>query len=162
MKFIADAMLGKLTRWLRILSHDVKYSNSIEDNDLITTAKQENRILLTKDLDLYRRAIGKGVLAEYIEGTKESEKIAELSIKYRFELTVNLEKSRCPKCNTRIKTVAKEKITFKVERNTLRHYTDFWECPTCSSIYWQGAHWKGIRLTLEEARKIKESKFASN
>jgi hypothetical protein len=157
-KFIADGMLGKLTRWLRMLGQDVKYSNKSKDTKLIATAEKEHRILLTRDLELYKRASAKNVDAFYVEGQTEAEKLAELAARFGFSLTINLNRSRCPKCNTRIQSTSKEKLAEKVEKNTFIYYKEFWTCPKCGSVYWQGAHWKGIRKTLEEAKKTKSAK----
>jgi uncharacterized protein with PIN domain len=43
-------MLGKLAKKLRLLGFDTFYSSSIADNKIIIVAKNEKRILLTKDL----------------------------------------------------------------------------------------------------------------
>jgi len=157
-KFIADGMLGKLTRWLRMLGQDVKYSNQSEDAELVAIAEKERRILLTRDLELYQHAVAKGIDAFYVEGRTEAEKIAEIAERFNLSLTIDLRRSRCPRCNTQIRLTPKETIAGKVEKNTLIHYDEFWECPKCGQIYWQGAHWKGILATLEEAKKIKSSK----
>jgi uncharacterized protein with PIN domain len=156
-KFIADGMLGKLTRWLRMLGQDIKYFNQFEDAELIMTAKKEHRILLTRDSELYQRAVAKGVDAFYVEGRTEAEKLAELAERFDFSLTIDLSRSRCPRCNTKIQLTPKEKITGKVEKNTFIYYDEFWKCPKCGHIYWQGAHWEGIRTTLEKAKKLKSS-----
>ena len=159
MKFIADGMLGKLTRWLRILGQDVMYSNQFEDAELIAMADKEHRILLTRDLELYQRALGKGIDAFYVEGRREAEKLAGLAERFDFALTIDLKRSRCPRCNAKILSTPKEKLTGKVEKNTFIYYEEFWKCPNCGHIYWQGAHWKGICTTLGEAKKIKGSKL---
>jgi uncharacterized protein with PIN domain len=158
-KFIADGMLGKLTRWLRMLGQDVKYSNQSEDEELILMAKKEHRVLLTRDLELYQRAIAKGIDAFYAEGGTEAEKLAELAKRFDFPLTIDLKRSRCPRCNTKIRPTPKEKLAGKVEKSTFIYYDEFWKCPKCGHIYWQGAHWEGIRATLEKAKKFRE-KFA--
>ena len=90
MKFIADGMLGKLTRWLRMLGQDVEYSNNMEDTDLLAAAKNENRILLTRDFELYQRALGKGVDAFYLEGSTGEEKLAELAKRYGIPLEIDM------------------------------------------------------------------------
>lgn len=155
MKFVADGMLGKLVRWLRILGHDVEYSTSFDDDQLISIAKREKRILLTRDFELYKHAIAKDIDAFYLEGKTREEKLAELARRFRLELDVDMEVSRCPKCNTKVKPVPKEDVVGKIERKTLVHYDSYWECPKCGQIYWQGAHWKKIRKTLEKAESIK-------
>ena len=153
MKFIADGMLGKLTRWLRILGHNVKYSNKLDDNQLLTIAKKERRILLTRDLELYQQATAKGINAFYLEGTDEAERLAQLAKRFGIKLEVDMTTSRCPKCNTRVKPIEKEKIADKVEKSTFTYYNEFWQCPKCEQIYWQGAHWTRIRKTLEQAKE---------
>jgi uncharacterized protein with PIN domain len=152
-KFIADGMLGKLTRWLRMLGHDVTYSNTLNDVELIVMAKKERRILLTKDLELYQRATAKGIDAFYVEGRTEAERLAELAKRFDISLVIDLKNSRCPRCNTKLRSTPKEKLAGKVEKNTFAYYDDFWKCPKCGHIYWQGAHWGRIRATLEEAEE---------
>ena len=159
MKFIADGMLGKLTRWLRMLGQDVQYSNKLDDAELIVMAEKEHRILLTRDVELYQRAVAKGVDAFYIEGQTEAAKLAELAKRFDVPLGIDLKRSRCPRCNTKIRPTPKEKLAGKVEKNTFIYYDKFWKCPKCGHIYWQGAHWGRIRATLEEAKKFRE-KFA--
>src|SRR5213592_1622854 len=55
MKFIADVMVGKLARWLRVLGFDVVYSNKYDDDEIIRIAEAENRIILTRDTGLFAR-----------------------------------------------------------------------------------------------------------
>jgi len=156
-KFIADGMLGKLTRWLRMLGQDVAYSTQLDDAELLAVAEKEQRVLLTRDSELYQRATSKGVGVFYVEGLTEAEKLAELVGRFGFPLTIDLERSRCPKCNTKIRLTPKEQLAGKVEKKTFIYYDKFWKCSKCGRVYWQGAHWDGIRSTLEEAKKIKGS-----
>jgi uncharacterized protein with PIN domain len=158
-KFIADGMLGKLTRWLRMLGQDVTYSTKFEDAELIATAEKEQRVLLTRDLELYQRATSKGIDAFYVEGRTEAEKLAELAERFDFPLTIDLNRSRCPRCNAEIRLTPKENIAGEVEKNTFIYYSEFWKCMKCGHIYWQGAHWDGICSTLEEAKKIRGSQL---
>ncbi len=158
MRFVVDGMLGKLTRWLRLLGHDVEYSNNIEDKDLIGIAKKEKRVLLTRDFQLYQQAVGKGLDALYVEGQTEPERLAEISKRFSIRLEVDMKISRCSKCNTIVKPILKEKIADKVEKNTLAHYDEFWMCPKCEQVYWQGAHWTRIGKILEKAQELLRTK----
>jgi len=154
LKFIADGMLGKLTRWLRMLGYNVKYSNKLDDAQLITMAKKDKGILLTRDLELYQQATAKAVDAFYLQGKTETEKLAELAKRFNIKLDINMATSRCPKCNTKVETISKEEVIGEVEKSTFAHYNEFWKCPKCEQIYWQGAHWTRIQKTLEKAKEI--------
>lgn len=154
MKFVADGMLGKLTRWLRMLGQDVEYSNQMDDSELLKTANKKRRVLLTKDIELYKRASARNIETFYVEGRTEAEKVAEIAGRFEIPLKINMEKSRCPACNARIKPIPKKDVTEKVEKNTFAFYNEFWTCPKCGKIYWQGAHWGNIQATLEKAEKI--------
>jgi uncharacterized protein with PIN domain len=157
LKFITDGMLGKLTRWLRLLGFDVEYANDMEDRKLMTRAQEEKRILLTRDLELFQQAKVHGVNSFLVEGRTEAERLACLAKKYEFSLKIDITVSRCPKCNAQIKVVSKDSVVEKVEKATFTYYNEFWQCPSCGQIYWQGAHWKRIANTLEEAKKILSS-----
>lgn len=153
MKFIADGMLGKLTRWLRILGYNVKYSNKLDDAQISFIAENEQRILLTKDLRFYHQVAAKGISAFYLGGRTEGEKLAELSKRFGISLEIDVKRSRCTKCNIRVRSTPKEKVAKKVKEGTFAHYNNFWQCPKCGQIYWQGTHWVKIRRTLEEAKE---------
>jgi hypothetical protein len=150
-------MLGRLTRWLRILGHDVKYSNKLDDAALIATAKRERRTLLTKDFELYRQATSKGAEVFYVQASTGEGKLAEVAKRFNVELTVDMTVSRCPKCNSRVRPISKSRVADKVGEGTFAHYEEFWKCRKCGQVYWQGAHWKGIREMLEKTRKVLET-----
>jgi len=153
LRFITDGMLGKLTRWLRILGHDVEYTGSMDDKELVQKAKKENRVLLTRDLELYKQAIAKGAEAFLIESPDQTANLASLAKRFRFPLQVDVRASRCPKCNGKIKIVSKASVADKIPSTTSSNYNEFWQCQECRQIYWRGAHWKRIDKTLDEAKK---------
>ena len=160
MKFLADAMLGKLARWLRMLGHDVIYSAVFDDSELLELAKREERVLLTKDLELYKRAIGRGLDAYYVEGKSEPERLAEVAKRYNLPLEIDMDKSHCTICNTKLTVTPKEQLQNELEKNTFTYYNRFWKCPNCGQIYWQGAHWKQITETLKQAQQKRSASIA--
>ena len=153
LRFIVDCMLGKLTRWLRILGHDVSYYRIADDRKLIDLAESEKRILLTCDIELYQQAITQGFEADIIEAPDIDGKLAALAKRFDFKLEVDLNISRCPKCNVNLVAVSKEEIIDVIPKATSTNYSDFWRCLGCGQKYWQGAHWKRIRLTLNSAKR---------
>jgi uncharacterized protein with PIN domain len=91
-----------------------------------------------------------------VDGKTEAEKLAQIAKKFGISLEIDMAVSRCPKCNAQVKPTSKENVKGKVEETTFAYYNEFWECPKCGQIYWQGAHWTKIRRTLEAAKKLKE------
>jgi len=156
LKFITDGMLGKLTRWLRMLGQNVEYSRSLDDKQLMEIAKKQCRVLLTRDLRLYQQAVTHGVSAFLVEGATEAEKLANLAKRFDLTLEVDVTVSRCPKCNTRIRPVSKDKVVNRIPKKTSSYYNEFWICPNCEQIYWQGAHWERIGKTLRNAKQALE------
>jgi uncharacterized protein len=146
-------MLGKLARWLRMMGQDVLYSTQLSDNELLRLAKTESRVLLTKDFELYKRAITRGLESFYVEGKRESNRLAEITKRYGLPLEIDMDRSHCPLCNTKLEATPKEQLKDKLEANTYRYYDRFWRCPNCGQVYWQGAHWKQITGTLTEAQE---------
>jgi uncharacterized protein with PIN domain len=151
-KFVADGMLGSLARWLRMMGHDVVYRFGFDDDKLMALAKEEGRVLLTRDLELYRRSSARKVDTFFVEGRCEAERLAALAQRFGIALDIDLKSSRCPRCNTSIQPVPKTQVAGRVEENTFQHYDEFWECPNCKKVYWQGTHWPKIRDTLEDAK----------
>ncbi|MBT8172025.1 hypothetical protein KJN74_04055 [Candidatus Bathyarchaeota archaeon] len=154
MLFIADSMFGKLTRWLRILGHDVKYYKSMDDNELLEKAKSETRVVLTRDLGLFRKAIKDGVKIVLVESETITRRLVELSRRFDLSLKMDLRISRCPKCNDSIISVSKEQMIEQIPKATSKYCNEFWKCIKCGQIYWRGSHWKKINKTLNEAKEL--------
>jgi len=156
LKFVTDGMLGKLTRWLRMLGYNVEYASSLDDKMLIRIAKTEERILLTRDVELYKQAISQHIQVFFVEEETETKRLAALSKRFGLRLELNPKISRCPKCNAKLKAAEKDKILNRIPSSTKTFYEEFWKCPNCEQIYWQGSHWKRITKTLKEAKEILE------
>src|SRR5262245_58046319 len=53
-RFFADAMLGRLARWLRMAGYDTRYDPRVSDAELVRSAVEEGRTILTRDRALAR------------------------------------------------------------------------------------------------------------
>lgn len=154
MKFVVDGMLGSLARWLRMLGYDTQYDSRTSDNDLLNIAIRENRILLTRDQELYNRAKSKSIFSLLVQGEEESERLGFLAETLQTSLDVNMATTRCPDCNGELGKVPKGSVRDIVPPATLERYDEYWRCHSCSKVYWVGSHWKQIQATLEKARKL--------
>lgn len=155
-KFVVDAMLGHVARWLRLLGYDVIYYHLLSDWKLMKIAKEEDRILLTRDLGLFRRARKNNVRAFFVEDPSIEKVLAQLSIRYNIKLDFDKNDTRCSICNAQLKyTTSLIDIAHKIDKNIALKYNEFWICPSCRKIYWQGNHWKGIVEILDKAKSEK-------
>ncbi|MCS7242720.1 MAG: Mut7-C RNAse domain-containing protein [Candidatus Caldatribacterium sp.] len=138
-RFLADSMLGKLARWLRILGHDVAYFRDLEDKKLLAIARLEKRILLTKDraLAAFGRESAYLVRAETIP-----EQLLEL--KRAFRLSFSLP-PRCPYCNEPLNDISLEEARKDVPLFVALSFSAFKRCPSCRRIFWPGTHWQRIQ-----------------
>lgn len=135
MKFIADAMLGKLAKWLRLLGYDTYYETDISDDDLLRIANAEDRIVLTRDTLLIRRKICRRylfILDDYVQNqlrqTIDAFKLSPAPF------------SRCLICNVIIREVEKSAIQKLVPEYTYKTQDRFAQCPRCGRVYWPGTH----------------------
>jgi len=156
MRFVLDGMLGKLTRWLRMMGHDAIYLNDAKDQDLVASAVKESRILLTSDVALYRFATARGADAYLVKGRTEAERLAGLANRFKIDLSVDTADSRCPACGSPLRMASKEEVRGKIPATTFNVFTEFWTCSNseCGKVYWQGSHWENINAVLEKARNI--------
>ncbi len=160
MHFLLDGMLGKLTRWLRMMGYEATYLNNYGDRDLLTIAKRESLTLLTSDQELYRTAVGRGADAFLVEGRTEAERLAALAERYKLDLRIDTRISRCPVCGALLKETPNSEVNGLVPPATFKVYQTFWVCsnPECHKVYWQGSHWKKIEQTLRAAKRIIDDK----
>jgi len=144
-KFIADDMLGKLAKWMRILGYDTVYYRTQIDNELIEQAQKEKRILLTRDIQLSRNWLVPTLL---IKEETIDEQLKQVIQRFNLEIEEGLF-SRCPKCNTLLTEIKKEEIKEKIPEYVYQSYNEFWICPTCKRYYWAGTHWMNIKAKVK-------------
>jgi len=145
MKFIADSMLGKLARWLRIMGYDTSYSSFISDRELIKKGREEKRIILTRDTNLIKCKLVKDYL--FIKSENLEEQVRQVT---RVAPKPPLSFSRCLLCNQEIKEIKKEKIKNKVPPYVYKTQSKFAWCPQCGRIYWEGTHVERAKKRLAE------------
>ena len=73
MKFVVDAMLGKVALWLRLTGHDTIYEGDIEDDNALVIAEEEDRALLTSDEELFHRAQNRNLVSMLVRGSVDDE-----------------------------------------------------------------------------------------
>ncbi len=145
-RFVADVMLGRLSKWLRIAGFDVLYSNRFSDDELVALSRSEDRILLSRDTRLLvRRIVGKFV---FLESEDIQEQIRQI---FRVTGTTSLPGllTRCLSCNEMLRDAAREDVRDAVPPFVFETQARFKQCPGCSKIYWAGTHRQAVLRRLE-------------
>jgi len=149
MKFLADAMLGKLSRFLRIFGFDTIYAsdlidhyhtNPVPDSKINEFAIGSNRIVITKDLPFYKKIKENAIL---LEGEGVYNYLNQLKRKLNLDYEFNMENARCSVCNTMLEKVNnKNSIKDFVKRETYKTYNEFFQCTNkrCQKVFWNGPH----------------------
>ncbi len=147
MTFIADCMLGKLARWLRVLGFDVLYDPQLDDPELVRIARREGRILLTRDSGLIEKTRSvRGRL--FIESQRWDEQVAQ--VLDAFDLWGRVApQTRCLQCNAPLKPLSKAAAKNLVAPFVFEHADAFRLCPGCGRVYWKGTHAADMEARVE-------------
>lgn len=147
-RFIADTMLGKLARWLRILGCDVEYFERIDDGDLADRVEATGRILLTRDtLIVRRRKVRDACLL--VRGDSWKEQLRQVAAHFGIAPRGNLF-TRCVLCNEPLREADKASVEGRVPPYVYATQERFASCPACGRIYWKATHHAGMEARLRE------------
>ena len=145
-KFVLDVHLGKLARLLRLLGFDTLYQNDFSDKEIIAFAREQERIVLTRDVGLLKHKI---IQCGYWLRSQLSPEQAKEVIR-RFALAGSIRPfSRCLVCNGLLEPVAKERVLDQLPANTIMYFTDFYQCTNCKQVYWKGSHYEKMIQTVK-------------
>lgn len=140
-KFFVDAMLGNLARKLRLFGYDAKYSSDIDDDQLIKESKNEYRVILTKDLELVKKAQKTGVSVVLISDGDDISQIIHLKKEMNLpDFVIDVNNTRCTSCNRKLDKISKNNVENLVPKGVFNNNELFWYCMLCRKIYWEGSH----------------------
>lgn len=148
-RFVADAHLGTLARYLRLLGFDTRWDAGWSDDALAAISVGERRILLTRDRGLLKRAaVTHGLCVRH-----ESPRDQMVDVVNRLHLGRRLHPfTRCMACNGQLEDVDKALVAARLPPRTRREFNDFRRCPNCNRIYWAGSHHRRLLKLVALAR----------
>jgi uncharacterized protein with PIN domain len=147
-RFLADAMLGRLARWLRALGFDTAYDPALDDPQLVRLAAREARVLLTRDRHLVEHLRPERALL--VRARAPLDQLREVLAAYgtppdgrRF--------TRCLVCNAELEEVAPEDAAGALPPSAASRPGPLRRCPGCERVYWPGSHVRRMREALDRA-----------
>ncbi len=145
-RFVADAHLGGLARLLRLAGFDTLYDNRYEDAEVVAIAEREGRIVLTRDRELLkRRELTHGC---FVHALRPEQQAAELFA--RLDLARSARPfSLCLACNAPLRAIDKAAVAERLPPDVRARHTRFATCDHCQRVFWEGSHWKRMRIVLD-------------
>jgi uncharacterized protein with PIN domain len=152
-RFIADRMLGTLSRYLRFMGYDTVSANGLaegntkEDTLLLELASRENRFLLTRDTELAGRGKEQAILIISDDVMEQVQQLIDQDLVARRVMM-----TRCYLCNTVLREATPGEIDGADYAPRNKNGLSFCWCEGCSRLYWNGSH--GRHLTERIAGKL--------
>ncbi|HUU57312.1 MAG TPA: Mut7-C RNAse domain-containing protein [bacterium] len=149
-EFLADAALGRLARYMRMLGYDVAYVRGRDGAAVLRETLRTGRTLLTRRRDLAAREDISAFLVE------DDDVLAQLAAAARrFELRFTADAmTRCIECNEPLRGVPKEEVWDLLPPHVRKTQEKFTRCPSCGRVYWPGTHYaRAVARLLEALRE---------
>lgn len=136
-KLFCDAMLGRLSRDLRMLGVDVEYKRGRSGMRFYQQARSNGRTFLTRNSRLRELP---GVL--YVDSEVPDEQMVQ--VKEHFGIgskpRPEPEFKRCLLCNVSLERINREQARPSIPFFIYQIHSDFHRCPKCKRVYWPGSH----------------------
>jgi uncharacterized protein with PIN domain len=145
-RFVADSMLGRLAKWLRVMGFDTYYRSFYELEEMEGLIL-DGRLLLSRS----RRVIDMYPDSLFIRSDHVKDQLHE--IRESGYLTVDTSRwfTRCLDCNTELQSTtpvnAREHIPEYVFHQNI---TSVCFCPLCGRFFWPGSHRSKMSSQLAE------------
>lgn len=153
-RFLADRMLGRLAKWLRILGYDTRYLHHGSRESPRALASREGRVLLTRSRDTWK-GHPDSVL---VESDHVREQLRQLAGENWIRPDPGRAFHRCPACNHVLVDADPASARDHVPEYVFyRHRSGFRMCPGCGRYYWSGTHRDRMRTQLEAWGLLNES-----
>lgn len=126
-----------------------------EDAVLRRIAREEGRVLLTRDRELNALA-AKEATSHWVNATEPNAQFREVIT--QFELLDRTKQgigflTLCLECNSPILPAKAGHLTERVPAHVLEEHEDFFLCPRCERVYWQGTHFERMRQWVQDVLK---------
>jgi len=148
MKFLVDCMLGRLAKGLRMLGYDTIYYRGQDPHQLIQLARQEGRVILTRNTKLIPKRSEDRIVR--VIDDKPLLQLRELAQKEYISFDGENLFSRCLICNTLLNEIPREEVQGRVPDFIFYQQREFSQCPQCRRIYWQGTHHENMKRKIDE------------
>ncbi|MEO5989722.1 MAG: Mut7-C RNAse domain-containing protein [Candidatus Eisenbacteria bacterium] len=145
-RFLTDASLDRLARWLRFLGYDVLTHRGARLEELFELAARDGRTVLTQSPRHPKRYAD----IPAMQVPRDDDALALRRIVAAHEATT-APFTRCPICNDALMERSAFEARGEVPGRVTRGGSPLRYCPSCSKWFWVGSHVARIIAWLEDA-----------
>lgn len=156
MRFVADAMLGRLAKWLRLVGYDTLYWRGASAR-LVRLALADNRVVLTRDTRIAPRLPPQ--LVCFITSDYYDEQLNQVIERFGVPPHIGC---LCVRCNLPLEPINKESVANEIPPFVWRTQERFTRCPGCLRIYWEGTHYARMKDTIRRVAAAQMKRTAVN
>jgi uncharacterized protein with PIN domain len=149
--FALDVGLGRLAGFLRMLGFDTLWRNDFADDELARLSRDEERVVLTRDLGLLKRSeVGHGY---YPRSSDPAHQLVE--VVRRYQLTARMRPfTRCLACNAPLAAAGKDEVLDRIPERVAATHSRFQQCPECRRVFWPGTHHQRMQALVDKLREL--------
>jgi len=145
-RWIADEMVGRLARYLRMVGCDTTYARGLSDDEIVRQAREEGRVVVTRDRHLAARADR----ALLLRSTDIAEQWRAMRAAYP-DLPADVRFERCTECNGVLHRVGgspPEPLPTEVPWDRVAAGLPLFRCADCGHYYWEGSHTSDVNARI--------------
>jgi uncharacterized protein with PIN domain len=152
--FLADEMLGKLVRFMRVMGLQTRHASGMDDSEILRLAMAQRLVLLTQDGQLEERAKVREIPCMFVPAASPERQIAAILSRFRLKLPKFPSSTLCPVCGAKLARAKKSEVAGKVHARVLQRRRLFWRCKQCGKIYWSGTHYARLRRAYLRVKRM--------
>jgi uncharacterized protein len=150
LRFLCDAGLGGLARWLRAAGYEALWLPELDDAAVVQKARELRATLLTTDSLLMERKIVRDGAVPALWLPPTLTKAQQLAQVFR-EFGLAILAPRCMSCGGELRRVEKEAMRDRIPPKTWLWQDEYFVCCRCDQLFWRGTHWRNIAGCLRTA-----------
>lgn len=143
MKFLADSMMGKVARRMRMLGYDTEYHADDDADAVLKRAVGSDRTIITASPRMSDMASAAHVDTIQVRTDNQNRIMGHIIRQANLVIDISIERARCTICNGYMKdAMVSDGEVPPMVRNDIDRFR---RCSRCGHLYWEGTHMKNLR-----------------